>query len=419
MNKKKKNFIEDKYKEKKIELDKFKLLSTNEQYKEIEDILNYMYENKVKVNKGIINKCLKLLVTKHDDYMILSHHLIVEKDSKIMAFKFEKRSSKFPIIIIFLFALLVALMAATYSGLLLLKYSHLNKDIDGDKIADLNIDINKDKVPDINIDNNKNDKPDINIDYKGNHKAIFNLDKDNDGKADFNLVINASKNPEDCKVNCDINNDGWPDRNYDIDGDGKADFDIYSKELDAIKDSIDLNGDMICDVMCDDDNDGECDRNCIVTDDEILGSGPSGNIGNGDNNVGSGSLMVEYKSNGEFFVEDLMPDDQPGYEEKDYPSNTFVVTNNSKYTLVYKVTMTVENNTYTSDNFQYKIDSTNGGYESEFKTAPKEDTLLSSYILIKPKSKQEYTITFRLRGTGEEQNYDQGKKFEGHIKIGE
>ena len=30
---------------------------------------------------------------------------------------------------------------------------------------------------------------------------------------------------------------------------------------------------------------------------------------------------------------------------------------------------------------------------------------------------QDYTISFRLHGTGSEQNYDQGKKFKGRVAV--
>lgn len=408
----------DKYKEKTLVLSEFKKLSLDEQQKSVKEILNYMYEGKVKIVTGMVNKCVKLSLIKQDDVMILTKHLVVEKNAKNLVFKFDKRSNSLLTIILFAFALLVGLVTATYFGLLFLKYADLNKDIDKDGIADLNIDLNNNKVADINIDNDSDNKPDINIDYKGNQKDVFNIDKDNDGKADFNLVNDASGgNYETCLTNCDSNGDGWPDFNYDVDGDGKADFDIYSSKNKTVQDSIDLNGDMVCDVMCDDDKDGTCDRNCITNKDEILGSGPSTSTGDGGASLDSSSFVIDYEGDGALHLSDLFPDDQG--VEQNLPVIKFKVTNYSDYALSYPLELKVDNNTYTSENFQFKVESTNNGYNSDYKVVPWEDTVLKTNVLISPGEVQEYVMTFKLHGTGEEQNYDQGKSFDGYIKVGE
>lgn len=414
----KKNKELNKYKEKKIVLEDFLKETSNDQYKLIEDTLNYMYENETKVVKGMINKCLKLSISKVDDIMILSKNLIVEKNAKEIIFKYEKKRKGLFIILLYAFSLLTVLISATYFGLLYLEYADLNKDIDGDGIADINIDLDGDKIADINIDTNNDNKPDLNIDYKGNMQAVFNLDTDSDGIADFNLVNDASDGDyAACYLNCDTNADGWPDYNYDVDGDKIADFDIYSVENGIIQDSIDLNGDMICDVMCDDDNDGVCDRSCITNDAEIQGSGPSASTGSSDTSVESSSLMIHYEGNGEVHLSDLFPDDQ-GIEQ-DYPTVEFTVSNYSNYTLSYPISLIVEQNTYTSENFVYKVESTNGGYNTDYVVVPWEETILDSDVLISAGETQSYVITFKLSGTGEEQNYDQGKLFDGYIEVGE
>ncbi len=406
------------YKEKKIEILELNKLDTKDEKALIEKTLNEMYEDKVKVNKGMINKCIKVKMSKYDDYINLAHHLVVEKSGKELIFKFQKKASLLPLIFILGFAFLMFLIAATYSGLIYLEHAKLNKDIDGDGIADINIDLNGDGVADINIDTNNDNKPDLNIDYKGNKLATFNIDKDNDGKADFNLVNDATgDNKKTCTINCDVNGDGWPNQNYDINGDKKADLDIYNEKQDAITDKIDLDGDMVCDVMCDDDGDGKCDRNCITNSDDILGSGPSTETGDSGNNILAGSLVVQYSDSGEFYLDNLYPDDQG--IEADYPKSTFSVTNQSDVPISYKVTMVVNKNTYTSENFMYKLTATNGGFEQDFTTAPWEDKLITSHVVIKPHETQNYTITFKLRGIGTEQNFDQGKQFKGYIMIGD
>ncbi len=409
--------IDNKYKEIKVKLDDVKNLSNEEQYSKFEEVLNKMYEDKVKVTRSYVLKCIKLTLAKSDDYLYLSNGLTVEKDTKEIVFAFKKQAKKLPILILLVVTLLIGAFSATYSGLLYLERADLNKDIDGDGIADLNIDLDGDHIADLTIDTDEDGKPDININYKGNMDPIFNLDKDNDGIPDFNLV---NKYDENCKVNCDTNDDGWPDLNYDIDGDGTADLDIDTDGDGHADTSIDLNGDLICDVMCDDNNDGVCDRVCFLTgneEEENQQSGSSSVTGEQDSNVNSGTLSVVYEDFGELLVEGLVPDDQG--PDVVYPEKQFAVTNLSEFEVEYKLTFIVEKNTFTSQNFQYKIESTNGGFSEDFKVAPWEETLLSSLVTIGPLETQEYTLTFKLHGTGEEQNYDQGKSFEGFIRVGD
>ncbi len=89
----------------------------------------------------------------------------------------------------------------------------LNCDINGDAIRDINIDLDGDKKPDVNITSGKDsNKPIKNIDYMGNEKPTFNT---GDGKE--NPVNDATKNNK-CKLNCDIDGDGWPDYNISLPG---------------------------------------------------------------------------------------------------------------------------------------------------------------------------------------------------------
>ncbi len=417
--------IDNQYKEIKIDLNEFAKLLSDEQYKKIEETLNKMYEGKVEITKAFVLKCIKLTIAKEDDLLYLRSNLVVEKDSKTLIFRFKKKTKKWPIIILLLLTLLIGVFSATYSGLIYVETINLNKDIDGDGVADINIDLNNDRIADINVDTDGDDLPDVNIDYKGNRESIFNQDTDGDGIPDKNLVNDATDGKE-CEVNCDTNGDGWPDTNYDTNGDGKPDFDIDSDKDGFVDTSIDLNGDMLCDIMCDDDNDGVCDRSCIVTlidptnpdeDDDYIGSGSSEVTGNDQSNINSGKLSVVYEDNGELYVEGLVPTDQGG--EIVTPQKAFVITNLSDFEVYYKLTFEIESNTFTSQNFKYKIESTNGGFASDFQTAPWEDTLLTSYVTIPPLSSQEYTITFMLEGINAPQDFDQGQKFVGNIKVGE
>lgn len=419
MKKKEKGKIENLYKEEIINLKEFNELLSDEQYKKVEEILNKMYENKVEIDKAYVMKCIKLSVAKKDDSMYLPYNLVVDKDDKEMVFSFRKHRNAFLLFLMFFGILIVALFSATYSAIFYLKQEEINVDIDGDGIADINIDKDGDNIADINIDKTKDNKPNINIDYKGNRMAVFNLDINNDGEADTNLVNNAEgDNLKTCKINCDTNGDGWPDINYDTDGDGVPDFDI-DLDGDGVPDlNIDLDGDMKCDLMCDTTGDNVCDTSCIKSDGGIKGSGSSSVTGEPSSNLSTSQLLVYYEDYGELIVDGLFPDDQENVDIF-VPKKLFTITNDSAYTVQYKLSWIVTKNTFTSNNFKYKIIATNGGYNQEFTTAPWEDIVITTTATIGPYITQKYTIEFNLEGTHEPQDYDQGKMFASYIKVGD
>ncbi len=410
--------LEDLYKRRRIYLESLNYLTDEEKKVKIDEVLNEMYEEKYEFDKDLITKVLDLSEKDKEDYIVLPYKLIVEKNNKELFFRFRRIKLKKGLLLILFLGFLASLLFASINSVIYIEYKSLNKDIDGDGISDINIDTNNDGKPDVNIDTDKDNKPNLNIDYKGNKKPTFNIDTDGDGKPDKNLVNDATDDVNSCNVNCDINGDGWPDHNYDLDGDGKPDLDIYDKEEGKVNESIDLNGDGICDIMCDDDNDGKCDRNCTVTDDDIVASGPSTVVGDSSNNLNSGKLTVIYDDSGSIKVDGLFPDDQYGMIAN-HPTKNFTLTNLSDFPVGYMMTFVVNKNTYTSENFKYKLTSTNQGYTSDFKTVPTETELINSFVVIPANTTQKYTITFKLEGTNEPQDYDQDKSFEGYIKIGE
>lgn len=409
------------YREETLNIIDFNKLDNDKQIEEIEKLLNIMYEDKFKVSRSMVLKVIKLTFAKGDDYLYLANKLTIEKTNNKLTFKFEKRGNKKILIVLLSLSLFAGLVTATYSGLLLLERAKLNIDIDGDGIPDINIDLDDDGIPDINIDLDGDKKPDLNIDYKGNLQAIFALDTNGDGKPDYNLVNDATT-PEKlkaCKVNCDIDGDGWPDINLDFDGDGIPDMDIDTDE-DGIPDlNLDLNGDMICDVMCDTTGDMKCDTNCIETEGYIKRSGPSAVRGEQDSNVDTGYLTIIYEEEESFVVKNLHPEDQPGQANKK-AEKTFRIINDSIYTVAYKLAWRDVENTFISENFMYQITSTNNGFNmDDFISAPRDNVEISTFILIPPNSVQEYTVTFKIKGMNEEQNYDQNRVFMGYIKVGD
>ena len=340
-----------------------------------------------------------------------------------------------------------------------------NIDLDGDGKPDINIDTNNDGVADVNIDTNGDGNPDVNIDSNndgvcdrncvspstqnkgeldidtdGDGICDVNCDTDGDGKPDTNLDYWGDKNPtfnvedEDgnidnptnqdtdgdgvCDINCDINDDGWPDTNIDLDGDGKPDVNIDTND-DGIPDlNIDTDGDKEPDMNVDTDGDGVCDENCasIVTDD-----GTTDGIyqeGDDDLDFNTASLIVIFESQNNVVADNIYPDDQVGQGvNTSIPDLLFTVQNMTNQTIYYDLSWVVNENTFESTNFWYRVVSDNNGFNQNWTTAPKADSLFANRVAIAPNVTQTYRISFTLHGTGEEQNYDQGKIFDGQVSI--
>ena len=316
--------------------------------------------------------------------------------------------------------LLLAILASSYSAVNYALIKNLNKDIDGDGIADINLDLNNDRTAEVNIDYNGDNKPEVNIDYKGNRKPVFNIDTTGNGIPNYNL-INIDNNGDGlCDLNCDLDEDGWPDLNLDIDGDGIADIEIDSDNDREADLNFDMDTDTVCDLHCDTDNDLICDKYCLTSEDLEnvipVNNGTSMNVGNSKRQLKAGELVLEYEDDNTVYVEDIYPDDQP-YFTQEVPPKIFRVYNRSSLWVSYNLRWVVTYNDYESDNFKYKVTSTLNGANLDWTTAPKESSVLKTEIIIAPYTTQEYQVDFKLQGVGGNQDYDQGKIFSGHIEI--
>ena len=340
-----------------------------------------------------------------------------------------------------------------------------NIDLDGDGKADINIDIDGDGNPDLNIDTNGDGVPDVNIDDDNdgkcdrncvsniiaNNKGQLDVDLDGDGKCDINCDTNGDKIPEEkidyagnkkptfnvpdengnltnktnqdtngdgkCDLNCDIDGDGWPDINVDLDGDGKADLNI-DLDGDGTPDlNIDTNGDGKPDFNIDEDGDGKCDRNCTYIIDKN-GKGGSTTIGDNGANIEAAALVVMFEDGNNIALSNLYPDDQddPNVNTK-VPDIRFSIENTTDKPLKYNIEWIDVENTFTSPNFWFKVSSTYNGFNQDWTTAPKSNGRMATEIVVAPKTKQIYTVSFTLHGTGQPQNYDQGKYFRGKVAI--
>lgn len=340
----------------------------------------------------------------------------------------------------------------------------INIDIDGDGTPDINIDVDGDGKPDLNIDTNRDGKADVNIDVAGDGKCDkncissstknielnidlnsdgkcdVNCDTDEDGKPNTNIDYRGDKNPifnvlEDgvlknkinndtnndniCDLNCDTNNDGWPETNIDIDGDGKPDLNIDTNNDGFADLNIDTDNDKTCNMNCDKDGDGVCDYNCTVI---VLKSPHKDPNKEGNNGVDyqAAVLKVIFSSNEKIVANNIYPDDQASEgKNTKIPDMKFVIENSSDSTLYYDISMVNVENTYVTDNFRYKITSTNNGFTKDWTSAPKErnSKINSNRVAIAAHTKQEYVVSFTLHGTNAPQNEDQGKVFRANVEV--
>lgn len=397
-----------------IDLKEFLLLDAKKQDETIKKTLDIMYEEKVEITKKHIEKVLNICFDVNDNEVYLPGSLKVEKNGSKLYFYFQERNNV-GLIILFLLAFLFIGGFATYTGVQYLGKLEMNQDLDGDGIADLNIDLDDDGICDINCDTDKDGKPDRNIDFHSNRKPIFNVQME-DGSI-FNPTNQDTDGDGVCDINCDTNGDGWPDLNIDYDGDGKVDFD-QDIDGDGIKDvNLDTDGDGVCDINCDDDGDGICDRNCANIEIEDNGGGTS-QEGDGGLDIGSTSLIVIFESQNNVVADNIYPDDQAGTGVKtEIPDLVFTIENTTNRALYYDLNWLVGENTFESTNFWYRVTSDNNGFNQGWQTAPKMNATISNRVEIAPKTTQTYRVSFTLHGTGENQNYDQGRLFKGSIDI--
>ena len=396
-----------------IELKEFLLLKAKDQETKIKETLDKMYEGNIEVEKKHIEKVLNIAFDAKDNETYLPDNLRVQKDGNKLVFTFKKKKMV-GLILLFILGFLFLGGAATYTGIQYLSRSQLNIDLDDDGVPDLNIDKNDDGICDLNCDTNNDNKPDWNIDFHANKRAIFNVVQKN-GKI-FNQVNRDTNGDGICDINCDTNDDGWPDVNIDYNGDNTIDLD-RDIDGDGIKDlDIDFNGDGVCDLNCDANKDDICDSKCTNMKFENNGNGTSSSQGTGEIDAATADLVVIFDSVDRISADFIFPDDQPD-ENIDIPDLTFSVRNTTDKTLYYNIEWTDIYNDFETNNFWFKVSSTNNGYNRDWRTAPFTSGRMASNVAIAPRTTQQYTMSFTLHGTGEEQNEDQGRTFRGRVIV--
>lgn len=394
-----------------INIKEFMLQKSGEQDKLITDTLDKIYEGNVEVTKKHLEKVLNVAFDNKDNETYLPHSLCVKKDGNKLIFAFKKKNTA--LIILFLLGFLFIAGFATFTGVQFLAKEKLNIDLNGDGIADLNIDLDDDGLCDINCDTNDDGKPDKNIDYRGNRKPTFNVLVENKDIL-FNEMNQMDENGK-CILNCDTNNDGWPDTNIDIDGDNKADLNIDIDNNGLPDLNIDTNGDGVADINIDDDGDGKCDRLCASVSDN---KGGMTTIGGGNVNIDTAALIVAFESGDDINISNLYPDDQNDPDvNTTVPDVKFTIINTTSKALHYNLDWINVENTFTSGNFMTKIFGDNGGYKADWASAPTTNNRFANNIEIPAYTTQNYVLSFKLRGIGTEQNFDQGKTFKGRVAV--
>lgn len=394
-----------------INIKEFMLQKSGEQDKLITDTLDKIYEGNVEVTKKHLEKVLNVAFDNKDNETYLPHSLCVKKDGNKLIFAFKKKNTA--LIILFLLGFLFIAGFATFTGVQFLAKEKLNIDLNDDGIADLNIDLDDDGLCDINCDTNDDGKPDKNIDYRGNRKPTFNVLVENKDTL-FNEMNQMDENGK-CKLNCDTNNDGWPDTNIDIDGDGKADLNIDIDNNGLPDLNIDTNGDGVADINIDDDGDGKCDRLCASVSDN---KGGMTTIGGGNVNIDTAALIVAFESGDDINISNLYPDDQNDPDvNTTVPDVKFTIINTTSKAIHYNLDWIKVENTFTSGNFMTKIFGDNGGYKADWASAPTTNNRFANNIEIPAYTTQNYVLSFKLRGIGTEQNFDQGKIFKGRVAV--
>ena len=143
-------------------------------------------------------------------------------------------------------------------------------------------------------------------------------------------------------------------------------------------------------------------------------------IGKGkDVSVTSTNLQIVFTdTDGEIAGSDI----EPGWQK----TKTFTVQNNSKSEYKYNIVIKDLLNTFVTEGYlQYKITSTNNGYNmTEFKDIPKssapKDTILAYSVVIPNGVTQSYTIEFKYANDESvDQSDDMGKKLSGTLFITE
>lgn len=394
-------------------LERFNKLNINDQNELLKDILKDAYGSRDKVKAETLLKIENLAKEKDEKTIRLENSVTVENDGTNLVFSFS-RTKVLPILIFYIGLLVLLSSAATFSYLRDMKLSELNVDINGDGIPDLNIDTNNDEIADVNIDTDGDGKPDRNIDYMGNRIPTFNVIKE-DGSI-FNKMNQDTNGDGKCDLNCDTNDDGWPDINIDLDGDGKPDMAIDADKTGYPTLNIDVNGDGKCDIQCDTNGDGICDEYCLGK--ETLKYLDYNDIKDNSNLITTRIPAINVIGE-EIECNNLYPTDQPEANAKKECTTKLTVQNISDVDVPYSISLNVLTNTYTSNNFKYKINSTNGGGEhSNYVTVPKSGTnTVFEKVTVRAGLTQEYNISFILEGTQAEQNYDANKAFNGIFKV--
>lgn len=179
-----------------------------------------------------------------------------------------------------------------------------------DKCKFINIKPDNSKTPFVNITKDNNCKPLYNIDYLQNGRPYFNIDLFGNQTRLFNK-INVLEN-NNCKINCDSNDDGWPDYNIDLGNGVILNKLISSNEIKSVEYNKSYNVDWKCRINNDCKIDSFSPQNTYINID-INGDGiPDVNISNDDGKTIINEINKK-NNNNEILNYDLNKDGFPEY----------------------------------------------------------------------------------------------------------
>ena len=183
-----------------------------------------------------------------------------------------------------------------------------------------------------------------------------------------------------CRLNCDTDGDGKPDRNIDLDGDG------------------------ICDLNCD------TEKTVVIEDKDVPKK---------DDDKKDDKKEEEEKNEGVFEI--VFEEIKPLKSELIYPGwkgyYAFKIKNSTVKNIKYNISLVNITNNFTETNNLYYVIKKNGSVIGTEKRAPYHDEKILDNITINAKTEDNYTITYEFKDTNIPQDEDQNKTFKSTVRV--
>jgi len=263
----------------------------------------------------------------------------------------------------------------------------------------------------------------LNCDWNNDGICDWNCDTTGNGECDWNCFEDR-KTPDDgweyCYLNCDQDNNGVCDWNCDTTGNGECDCNCFpegSYPGNGGECNFNCECEYICEENCDENNPPMTTTRSITTTRRPTGTTRPG--GTTTTSIRPEQIVVRYFDERIINISNLLPTGQPNViGEIVNPQKRFSLENTSNFAVEYQLVLVVEENTFTTNNFMYRVSvSGGGGFSANWVTVPSGTTTIARRVVIPPRTTQTYTFDFMLQGTGQPQNEDQGRTFIGYVRV--